>query len=74
MLSMSLFGPYFTLLFPEPYITWGTPNLKSVRELVYKRGFVKVRLKLFLVCCLCLVNLSKLPYNVGRNLFWAAGE
>merc|ERR1711872_144161 len=26
----------------EPYITWGTPNLKSVRELVYKRGFVKV--------------------------------
>ena len=28
---------------PEPYITWGTPNLKSVRELVYKRGFVKVR-------------------------------
>ena len=29
---------------PEPYITWGTPNLKSVRELVYKRGFVKVRI------------------------------
>merc|ERR1712080_98944 len=26
----------------EPYITWGTPNLKSVRELVYKRGHVKV--------------------------------
>ncbi|XP_011212427.1 60S ribosomal protein L7 [Bactrocera neohumeralis] len=25
----------------EPYITWGYPNLKSVRELVYKRGFVK---------------------------------
>merc|ERR1719356_499208 len=41
-LSRSLFGPYFTLLFPEPYITWGTPNLKSVRELVYKRGFVKI--------------------------------
>jgi len=28
--------------FLEPYITWGTPNLKSVRELIYKRGFVKV--------------------------------
>jgi len=27
---------------PEPYITWGAPNLKSVRELVYKRGFVKI--------------------------------
>merc|ERR1712113_670600 len=25
----------------EPFITWGTPTLKSVRELVYKRGFVK---------------------------------
>lgn len=23
----------------EPYITWGYPNLKSVRELIYKRGF-----------------------------------
>nr|ALS04072.1 60S ribosomal protein L7 [Acartia pacifica]ALS04073.1 60S ribosomal protein L7 [Acartia pacifica] len=27
----------------EPYVTWGTPNLKSIRELVYKRGFVKVQ-------------------------------
>jgi len=26
----------------EPFITWGTPNLKSVRELIYKRGFVKM--------------------------------
>ena len=26
----------------EPYIAWGHPNLKSVRELVYKRGFAKV--------------------------------
>jgi len=26
----------------EPYITWGIPNLKSVRELIYKRGFAKV--------------------------------
>ncbi|XP_022902103.1 large ribosomal subunit protein uL30 [Onthophagus taurus] len=27
----------------EPYITWGYPNLKSVRELIYKRGFGKVK-------------------------------
>jgi len=27
----------------EPYVAWGTPNLKSVRELIYKRGFVKVK-------------------------------
>ncbi|CAL8144465.1 unnamed protein product [Orchesella dallaii] len=26
----------------EPHITWGYPNLKSVRDLMYKRGFVKV--------------------------------
>ena len=25
-----------------PYIAWGYPNLKSVRELIYKRGFGKV--------------------------------
>lgn len=27
----------------DPYITWGYPNLKSVRELVYKRGFGKLQ-------------------------------
>ncbi len=26
----------------EPYIAWGYPNLKSIRELVYKRGFGKI--------------------------------
>ena len=26
----------------EPYITWGYPNLKSTKELIYKRGFGKV--------------------------------
>jgi len=26
----------------EPYITYGAPNLKSVSELIYKRGFAKV--------------------------------
>ncbi|XP_059471678.1 large ribosomal subunit protein uL30 [Neocloeon triangulifer] len=27
----------------EPYITWGYPNLKSIRELIYKRGFGKIQ-------------------------------
>jgi len=27
----------------EPYIAWGYPNLKTVRELIYKRGFAKVQ-------------------------------
>lgn len=26
----------------NPYITYGTPSLKSVRELIYKRGYGKV--------------------------------
>ena len=26
----------------EPYISFGYPNLKSVRELIYKRGYGKV--------------------------------
>lgn len=26
----------------EPYIAWGYPNQKTVRELIYKRGFGKV--------------------------------
>jgi len=26
----------------EPYITWGYPNLKTVKELIYKRGYAKV--------------------------------
>ncbi|XP_030629508.1 large ribosomal subunit protein uL30 [Chanos chanos] len=27
----------------EPYIAWGYPNLKSVRELIYKRGYGKIK-------------------------------
>jgi len=26
----------------EPYVTYGTPNLKTVRDLIYKRGFAKI--------------------------------
>merc|ERR1711879_135522 len=26
----------------EPFIAWGYPNLKTIRELVYKRGFAKI--------------------------------
>ncbi|KAG8195313.1 hypothetical protein JTE90_028460 [Oedothorax gibbosus] len=29
----------------EPYIAWGYPNLKTVKELVYKRGFGRVNHK-----------------------------
>ncbi|KAI9308751.1 60S ribosomal protein L7, partial [Cunninghamella echinulata] len=26
----------------EPYVTYGEPNLKTIRELIYKRGYAKV--------------------------------
>jgi hypothetical protein len=28
----------------EPYVAWGYPNLKTVKELIYKRGYAKVLL------------------------------
>lgn len=27
----------------EPYITWGYPNVKTIRDLIYKRGFLKIQ-------------------------------
>jgi len=30
------------LLLVEPYITYGTPNMKTIRETIYKRGYGKV--------------------------------
>jgi len=35
----------------EPYIAWGYPNLKSVRELIYKRGFGKVQMRRIPITC-----------------------
>ncbi|CAG5126061.1 unnamed protein product, partial [Candidula unifasciata] len=38
----------------EPYVAWGVPNLKTVRELIYKRGYGKVnhqRIALTENCC-----------------------
>ena len=29
----------------EPFVAWGYPNLKSVRELIYKRGYAKTEKK-----------------------------
>jgi large subunit ribosomal protein L7e len=30
------------LLLVEPYVTYGTPNLKTIRDVIYKRGYGKV--------------------------------
>lgn len=29
----------------EPYVTWGYPSLKTIRDLVYKRGYGKVNVQ-----------------------------
>lgn len=64
----------------EPYITWGYPSLKTVRELVYKRGFGKLngqrvpltsnnvieeRLKKFNI--ICMEDLIHEIFTVGPN-------
>ncbi len=61
----------------EPYITWGYPNLKSVRELIYKRGFVKVcafalqqqpKLSLFIYCFVFSFNKKKKQQHKGQRI------
>jgi 60S ribosomal protein uL30 len=39
----------------QPYITYGYPTLKTVRDLIYKRGFVKVSYLMQLECAV-LIN------------------
>ncbi len=26
----------------DPYVAWGYPNMKSIHDLVYKRGYAKI--------------------------------
>lgn len=69
----------------EPYITWGYPNLKSVRHLVYKRGFVKhqgqrvpitdnftIERKLRSKNIQCVEDLVHEVFTVGGNFKWAS--
>lgn len=69
----------------EPYITWGYPNLKSVRDLIYKRGFAKARgrripltsndiieRKLGKANIICMEDLVHEVYTVGGNFRYAS--
>ncbi|XP_032875188.1 60S ribosomal protein L7 [Amblyraja radiata] len=64
----------------EPYIAWGYPNLKSVRELIYKRGFGKIRHQRIALTdnsliekqlgrfgIICIEDLIHEVYTVGKN-------
>lgn len=69
----------------EPYITWGYPNLKSVRELIYKRGFAKLKgqripitsndmieRKLGKYNIICIEDLIHEIFSVGPNFKYAS--
>lgn len=69
----------------EPYITWGHPNLKSVRELIYKRGFAKLKgqripitsnemieKKLGKFGIICIEDLIHEIFTVGPNFKYAS--
>ncbi|KAG8258027.1 60S ribosomal protein L7 [Homalodisca vitripennis] len=69
----------------EPYITWGYPNLKSVRDLIYKRGFAKIKLqripitsntiiekKLKRSDIICVEDLIHEIFTVGPNFKYAS--
>ena len=45
----------------EPYITYGEANLKSVRELIYKRGYGKV-------------NKQRIPLNDNKVIEQSLGK
>ncbi|XP_066512207.1 large ribosomal subunit protein uL30 [Hoplias malabaricus] len=64
----------------EPYIAWGYPNLKSVRELIYKRGYGKINKQripltdnslieksLGRTGIICVEDLIHEIYTVGKN-------
>ncbi|KAM9827521.1 large ribosomal subunit protein uL30 [Neosynchiropus ocellatus] len=64
----------------EPYIAWGYPNLKSVRELIYKRGHGRMRKQRIALTenaliekalgkygIICMEDLIHEVYTVGKN-------
>uniref|UniRef100_H0Y0J6 Large ribosomal subunit protein uL30 n=1 Tax=Otolemur garnettii TaxID=30611 RepID=H0Y0J6_OTOGA len=48
----------------EPYIAWGYPNLKSVNELIYKRGYGKINKKRIAMTDNSLIARSRGKYGI----------
>jgi 60S ribosomal protein uL30 len=68
----------------EPYVTFGYPNLKTVRELIYKRGFAKIERQRIHITnnklvednlgrngIICVEDLVHEIFTVGPNFKWA---
>ncbi|XP_020832585.1 large ribosomal subunit protein uL30-like [Phascolarctos cinereus] len=64
----------------EPYIAWGYPNLKSVNDLIYKRGYGKIKKQRIALMdnaliakslgkcgIICMENLIHEIYTVGKH-------
>jgi len=64
----------------DPYISWGYPNMKSVRELIYKRGYAKINKRRIAITdnklieeqlgkygIICIEDLIHEIYNVGPH-------
>merc|ERR1712200_258107 len=69
----------------EPYVAWGVPNLKTVRELIYKRGYGKVNHQRIPLTdnaiiekelgnkdIICMEDLIHEIYTVGSNFKYAS--
>merc|ERR1712058_43211 len=69
----------------EPYVAWGVPNLKTVRELIYKRGYGKVNHQRIPLTdnaiiekelgnkdIICMEDLIHEIYTVGNNFRYAS--
>eukprot|EP00894_Picocystis_sp_ML_P004722 jgi/Pico_ML_1/55239/g964.t1 len=56
----------------EPYITYGYPNLKTVKELMYKRGFGKVNKQRVPLKDNAIIEgaLGKTALQGGQNFLW----
>jgi len=60
-----LTGPMENMLrWVEPYIAYGYPNYKTVRELIYKRGYVKNGAKRLSITSNDIISKSLKKYNI----------
>ena len=47
-----------------PYVTWGSPSVKTVRDLIYKRGFARINNQRIPITNNILVQTSLGKYNI----------
>ncbi|KAH0465935.1 hypothetical protein IEQ34_006038 [Dendrobium chrysotoxum] len=48
----------------EPYVTYGYPNLKSVRELIYNRGYGKLQKQIIPLTKNCIIEQGLMKHTI----------